>query len=134
MKFLIASGFYPEIGISVLIDKSLIVISNNNKITMHDLLQDLGSDIVSQESNDIGNRSRLWHHEDIYEVLTYNMSLPSNISAEKLVFLEMPNSSIEQLWDGMKNQITYFWDAIFSVRRISMIFGNIISFNCYEED
>ncbi|KAH9726336.1 hypothetical protein KPL70_008232 [Citrus sinensis] len=102
MKFLNASGFYPEIGISVLVDKSLIVISNNNKITMHDLLQELGRDIVSQKSNDPGNRSRLWHHEDIYEVLTYNTSLPSNISAEKLVFLEMPNSSIEQLWDGMK--------------------------------
>ncbi|ESR55158.1 hypothetical protein CICLE_v100245401mg, partial [Citrus x clementina] len=29
-------------------------------------------------------------------------SLPSNIGAEKLVFLEMPNSSIEQLWDDMK--------------------------------
>ncbi|KAK9200324.1 hypothetical protein WN944_015521 [Citrus x changshan-huyou] len=69
-KFLNASGFYPEIGISVLVDKSLIVISNNNKITMHDLLQELGRDIVSQESNDPGNRSRLWHHEDIYEVLT----------------------------------------------------------------
>ena len=33
-------------------------------------------------------------------------SLPSNISAEKLVFLEMPNSSIEQLWDDMKVCIT----------------------------
>ncbi|KAH9781832.1 hypothetical protein KPL71_008626 [Citrus sinensis] len=31
-------------------------------------------------------------------------SLPSSISAEKLVFLEMPNSSIEQLWDGMKHR------------------------------
>ncbi|KAK9200325.1 hypothetical protein WN944_015522 [Citrus x changshan-huyou] len=31
-------------------------------------------------------------------------SLPSNIGAEKLVFLEMPNSSIEQLWDDMKHR------------------------------
>ncbi|KAH9781861.1 ADP-ribosyl cyclase/cyclic ADP-ribose hydrolase [Citrus sinensis] len=144
MKFLNASGFYPEIGISVLVDKSLIVISNNNKITMHDWLQELGRDIVSQESIDPGNRSRLWHHEDIYKVLTYNTvqfiggissfnrenkckvsyledprftevkylhwhgyplkSMPSNICAEQLVFLEVPNSSIEQLWDGMKHR------------------------------
>ncbi|KDO37029.1 hypothetical protein CISIN_1g008685mg [Citrus sinensis] len=73
MKFLDASGFYPEIGISVLVDKSLIVISNNDRITMHDLLQELGRDIVLQESVNPGNRSRLWHHEDIYGVLTYNM-------------------------------------------------------------
>ena len=72
MKFLIASGFNLEIGVSVLVDKSLIVISNNNKITMHDLLQELGRDIFSQESNDPGNHNWLWHHEDIYEVLTYN--------------------------------------------------------------
>ncbi|KAK9200303.1 hypothetical protein WN944_015500 [Citrus x changshan-huyou] len=38
MKFLNASGFYPEIGISVLVDKSLIAIGSYNKIRMHDLL------------------------------------------------------------------------------------------------
>ncbi|KAK9205413.1 hypothetical protein WN943_015680 [Citrus x changshan-huyou] len=73
MKFFNASGFYPEIGISVLVDKSLIAIDSHKKITMHDLLQELGREIVRQESIDPGNRSRLWHHEDIYEVLTYNM-------------------------------------------------------------
>ncbi|GAY68564.1 hypothetical protein CUMW_265110 [Citrus unshiu] len=30
--------------------------------------------------------------------------MPSNICVEKLVFLEVPNSSIEQLWDGMKHR------------------------------
>ncbi|KAK9200304.1 hypothetical protein WN944_015501 [Citrus x changshan-huyou] len=30
-------------------------------------------------------------------------SLPSNHSAEKLVFLEVPNSDIEQLWNGVKH-------------------------------
>ncbi|XP_024042961.1 disease resistance protein RPS6 [Citrus clementina] len=72
MKFHNASGFYPEIGISVLVDKSLIAIGSYNQIRMHDLLQELGREIVRQESINPGNRSRLWHHEDIYEVLTYN--------------------------------------------------------------
>ncbi|KAH9782281.1 ADP-ribosyl cyclase/cyclic ADP-ribose hydrolase [Citrus sinensis] len=75
----------------------------SSKIRMHDLLQELGREIVRQESINPGNRSRLWHHEDIYEVLTYNTSLPSNLSAEKLVLLEVPGSSIEQLWDGVKH-------------------------------
>ena len=39
---------------------------------MHDLIQELGRDIVSQESIDPGNRNQFWQHEDIYEVLTYN--------------------------------------------------------------
>ncbi|KDO39115.1 hypothetical protein CISIN_1g037416mg, partial [Citrus sinensis] len=72
MKFLNASGFYPEIGIRVLVDKSLIAIDSHKKITMLDLLQELGREIVRQESINPKNRSRLWHHEDIYEVLTYN--------------------------------------------------------------
>ncbi|KAL9437463.1 hypothetical protein AB3S75_023347 [Citrus x aurantiifolia] len=72
MKFFNASGFYPEIGISVLVDKSLIAIDSHKKITMHDLLQELGREIVGQESINPKNRSRLWYHEDIYEVLTYN--------------------------------------------------------------
>ncbi|KAH9726283.1 ADP-ribosyl cyclase/cyclic ADP-ribose hydrolase [Citrus sinensis] len=174
MKFFNASGFYPEIGMSVLVDKSLIAIDSYNKITVHDLLQELGREIVRQESTNPENRSRLWHHEDIYEVLTYNTgtekiegicldmskvkeirlnpntftkmpklrflkfygssvngenkckisylqdprfaevkylhwygyplkSLPSNLSAEKLVLLEVPDSDIERLWDCVKH-------------------------------
>ncbi|KAH9726262.1 ADP-ribosyl cyclase/cyclic ADP-ribose hydrolase [Citrus sinensis] len=103
MKFFNASGFYPEIGMSVLVDKSLIAIDSYNKITMHDLLQELGKEIVRQESINPENRSRLWHHEDICEVLMYNTSLPSNLSAEKLMLLEVPDSDIEQLWDCVKH-------------------------------
>ncbi|KAJ4710459.1 Disease resistance protein (TIR-NBS-LRR class) family [Melia azedarach] len=72
VKFLEASGFFAKIGISVLIDKCLIMESNST-IIMHDLLQEMGKEIVRQESvADPGKRSRLWHHKDIYEVLTYN--------------------------------------------------------------
>ncbi|KAL5734099.1 hypothetical protein ACOSP7_031960 [Xanthoceras sorbifolium] len=67
-------GFHSEIGISILMDQSLIAISSGNKITIHDLLQAMGREIVRQESIDNpGKRSRLWHHEDIYHVLTKNM-------------------------------------------------------------
>ncbi|KAH9726135.1 Disease resistance-like protein DSC1 [Citrus sinensis] len=70
MKFLDASGFHLEIGISVLADKSLIDVNPYDRITMHDLLQELGREIVRQESINPGNQSRLWHHEDMYEILT----------------------------------------------------------------
>ncbi|KAK9200295.1 hypothetical protein WN944_015492 [Citrus x changshan-huyou] len=49
MKFFNASGFYPEIGMSVLVDKSLIAIDSYDKITMHDLLQELGREIRTEK-------------------------------------------------------------------------------------
>ena len=39
-------------------------------------------------------------------------SLPSNLSAEKLVLLEVPDSDIEQLWDCVKVWISYYICAI----------------------
>ncbi|KDO40705.1 hypothetical protein CISIN_1g0060181mg, partial [Citrus sinensis] len=72
MNFLDACRFSAKIGISRLVGKSLVTISNN-KITMHDLLQEMGGEIVRQESiKDPGKRSRLWHPEDIYQVLNEN--------------------------------------------------------------
>ncbi|XP_075641491.1 disease resistance protein Roq1-like [Castanea sativa] len=63
-------GRYPDIGLSILIEKSLLKISENNDLWMHDLLRDMGRDIVRQESRDEpGKRSRLWHYEDNDNVL-----------------------------------------------------------------
>ncbi|KAL5778608.1 hypothetical protein ACOSQ2_009345 [Xanthoceras sorbifolium] len=68
-----ACGFHTEIGISILIDQSLIAVDYDNKITIHDLLQAMGREIVRQESiENPGKRSRLWDPEDIYHVLTKN--------------------------------------------------------------
>ncbi|KAK9995061.1 hypothetical protein SO802_024764 [Lithocarpus litseifolius] len=63
---------YPKIGLRVLVDKSLIKLQEN-KLWMHDLLQDMGKDIVHQECReDPGKRSRLWLYKDIDDVLTKN--------------------------------------------------------------
>ena len=41
---------------------------------MHDLLQEMGRDIVYQESpTEPGKRSKLWLFEDVDDVLTKNM-------------------------------------------------------------
>ncbi|XP_057990257.1 disease resistance protein RPV1-like [Hevea brasiliensis] len=64
-----AFGFYPESGIPRLIEKSLITISNN-RVDMHDLLEQMGKDIVNEECKQPGGRSRLWNYEDIDHVLT----------------------------------------------------------------
>ncbi|KAL5778584.1 hypothetical protein ACOSQ2_009321 [Xanthoceras sorbifolium] len=68
-----ACGFHSEIGISILIDQSLIAINDINMIIIHDLLHTMGREIVRQEFiNNPGKRSRLWDPEDIYHVLTKN--------------------------------------------------------------
>jgi hypothetical protein len=59
--------------INVLVEKSLIKISESDNVTLHDLLEDMGKEIVRQESpEEPGKRSRLWFSKDIVHVLEEN--------------------------------------------------------------
>ncbi|XP_048438292.1 disease resistance protein RPV1 isoform X3 [Pyrus x bretschneideri] len=70
MQILDGCGFYATTGIEVLLDRCLVTINGENKIMMHDLLRDMGRDIVHAEKpNFPGKRSRLWHPEDVNDVL-----------------------------------------------------------------
>ncbi|XP_075666530.1 disease resistance protein RPS6-like [Castanea sativa] len=61
--------YRPNIDIDVLVEKSLIIISNGT-LWMHDLIQELGKEIVRCESPDEpGGCSWLWLKEDIFHVL-----------------------------------------------------------------
>ncbi|MED6161927.1 hypothetical protein PIB30_065495 [Stylosanthes scabra] len=61
-------------GIVTLIDKALVTLDQNNKLEMHDLLQEMGRHIVYEESpNNPGKRSKLWSKDDIHQVLTNDM-------------------------------------------------------------
>ncbi|PON55213.1 TIR-NBS-LRR-like protein [Trema orientale] len=62
-----------DIEVDNLIDKSLITVSHDSKLLMHDLIQEMGREIVRKESTkEPGKRSRLWIAEDIYHVLKNN--------------------------------------------------------------
>ncbi|XP_050245519.1 disease resistance protein RUN1-like [Quercus robur] len=66
-------GLYPGIGLKELLDKSLLKIMDDNLVWMHELLEEMGRNIVSQECpDDPGKRSRLWHFEGIDKVLRKN--------------------------------------------------------------
>ncbi|RVW60037.1 TMV resistance protein N [Vitis vinifera] len=72
-RILDACNFYAESGIGVLGDKCFITILDN-KIWMHDLLQQMGRDIVRQECpKDPGKWSRLCYPEVVNRVLTRKM-------------------------------------------------------------
>ncbi|XP_052305710.1 disease resistance-like protein DSC1 isoform X5 [Populus trichocarpa] len=72
-RILDGCGFKTDIGFSVLIDRCLIKISDD-KVEMHDLLQEMAHDVVRKESLDeLGGQSRLWSPKDVYQVLTNNL-------------------------------------------------------------
>ncbi|XP_055828728.1 TMV resistance protein N-like isoform X2 [Solanum dulcamara] len=71
MQILESCDFGAKHGLDVLIDKSLVFISKNDKIEMHDLIQDMGRYVVKMQK-DSGEQSRLWDFEDFEEVMVNN--------------------------------------------------------------
>ncbi|CAL8176243.1 unnamed protein product [Prunus armeniaca] len=63
----------PKYDLEVLVEKALINITEEGRIWMHDLIEEMGKEVVCQESpTEPGKRSRLWFHEDVNHVLTEN--------------------------------------------------------------
>ncbi|XP_028751318.1 TMV resistance protein N-like [Neltuma alba] len=65
---------FADIGIKTLIERSLVSIDEKNKLVMHDLLRDMGREIIRKQSQkELGRRSRLWFQEDTLAVLFEHM-------------------------------------------------------------
>jgi len=63
-------GLFADIGISVLVERSLVTVDYKNTLGMHDLLRDMGREIIREKSpKDPEERSRLWSQEDVLNVL-----------------------------------------------------------------
>ncbi|XP_045787086.1 TMV resistance protein N-like isoform X2 [Trifolium pratense] len=66
--------FSATSNIEELVNKSLLNV-DDGYLNMHDLIQDMGREIVRQEApNNPAKRSRLWFHQDIIDVLSANDS------------------------------------------------------------
>ncbi|XP_028758914.1 TMV resistance protein N-like [Neltuma alba] len=64
-------GLFPDIGISDLVERSLVTVDEKNKLGMHGLLRDMGREIIRERSpKELGKRSRLWFHKDVHDVLS----------------------------------------------------------------
>ncbi|XP_061343744.1 TMV resistance protein N-like [Gastrolobium bilobum] len=89
-------GFCPEYGIGVLIEKSLIKIVYG-QVTLHDLIEDMGKEIVRQEApKEPGQRSRLWFPDDIVQVLEDN----TGTSSIQIIILDFLKFEEVVEWDG----------------------------------
>ncbi|XP_039167882.1 protein SUPPRESSOR OF npr1-1, CONSTITUTIVE 1 isoform X2 [Eucalyptus grandis] len=63
-------GYSTEIEVNILKRMSLIKISNDNKLWMHDQLRDLGRSIVHPESGEIHMKgTRLWSPKDAFHIV-----------------------------------------------------------------
>ncbi|KAE8725122.1 Detected protein of unknown function [Hibiscus syriacus] len=92
MKVLDGCEFFPDIGIDVLIKKSLLTVDENNKLCMHNLLQEMGRKIVREKSiEEPGKRCRLWEEKDVYPVLTKNTV---SYSLEIAYYINMLNLNV----------------------------------------
>lgn len=69
MDILEGCDLNPEDGIEVLRKMALINITGKDDIWMHDVLQDMGKNIVIDESQDAGGRSRLWLYDHVHHVI-----------------------------------------------------------------
>ncbi|QHO44133.1 disease resistance-like protein DSC1 isoform X2 [Arachis hypogaea] len=104
------SGSHFKPGSLMKIDK------NNNCVRMHDLIQDMGREIVRRESTSKpGKRSRLWNDEDIVHVLENDMG------SDRVEVIILHSSKRRVNWNGkafkkMRNlKVLIFWDVHFSV-------------------
>ncbi|KAH0714121.1 hypothetical protein KY284_007026 [Solanum tuberosum] len=71
MQILESYDFGAEYGLDVLIEKSLVFLTEDDTIEMHDLIQDMGKYIVKIQK-DAGECSRIWNYEDFEEVMVNN--------------------------------------------------------------
>ncbi|KAK4573840.1 hypothetical protein RGQ29_031692, partial [Quercus rubra] len=86
-------GYYPDYSIGVLEGKSLITIESGI-FRMHDLLQQMGQEIVRRESpREPGGRSRLWIYKDVIRVLKNNIET----DAVEGIILKLPIQKMEHL-------------------------------------
>ncbi|PNY09925.1 TMV resistance protein N [Trifolium pratense] len=84
----ILDEFSAASNIEELVNKSLLNV-DNGYLNMHDLIQDMGREIVRQEApNNPAKRSRLWLQQDVIDVLSAN---DSGSDAIQGIMLDPPN-------------------------------------------
>ncbi|KAL8137717.1 LOW QUALITY PROTEIN: hypothetical protein V2J09_003718 [Rumex salicifolius] len=69
-------GFTAEDAVQLFMKKSLLKITRDDILWMHDQLRDMGRQIVIEQGVDnLGNRSRLWNYADVLSVLKNNTGI-----------------------------------------------------------
>ncbi|XP_055828995.1 uncharacterized protein LOC129897167 isoform X2 [Solanum dulcamara] len=107
MQILESCDFGAEYGLDVLIEKSLVFLTEDDTIEMHDLIQDMGKYLVKTQK-DAGECSRIWDYEDFEEVMVNHTGTEA---MEAIWFCYDKNICFSK--EAMKNmeilRILYIW-------------------------
>ncbi|XP_061364023.1 putative disease resistance protein At4g11170 [Gastrolobium bilobum] len=145
-------------GLERLQDKALITISEENIVSMHDIIQETAWEMVRQESiEDPGNRSRLLDTDDIYQVLknnkgseairsiVLNSSMIKELQLSPQVFAKMSKLQFLDLYcdwpykvlylphglDSLPNELRYLRWACYPLESLPSMFSaeNLVELN-----
>ncbi|XP_057749886.1 disease resistance protein RUN1-like isoform X2 [Arachis stenosperma] len=114
-------GFQSDIGLRILIDKSLITYKWDDIINMHDLLRDLGRSIVREKSPKEPRKwSRLWNQKDLSDVLRENKA------AENLEAIVLPRFHPNR--EEMSERTTLRVEALSQMRHLKLLILGEVNF------
>ncbi|KAL1218394.1 Disease resistance protein RRS1B [Cardamine amara subsp. amara] len=102
MQLLEGCGLFPHVGIDVLVGKSLVSVSEN-RVWMHNLIQDVGREIINEETVQIERRSRLWEPLIIKYLLEHKANVEPKTTIKRAqgieeiqgIFLDTSNLSFD---------------------------------------
>ncbi|KAL1293631.1 hypothetical protein AAHE18_19G086200 [Arachis hypogaea] len=112
-------------GMERLKDKALIIISEHNIVSMHDIIQEMAWEIIKDGSAEYpGNQLRLWDSHDIYQVLknnrgseairsiSFNFSAIKDLQLSQEVFAKMSKLRFLNFYSNISQEATYSSDGL----------------------
>ncbi|XP_048423350.1 disease resistance protein RPV1-like [Pyrus x bretschneideri] len=119
-KILDGCGFSATIGISILRERSLVTVEENN-LMMHDLLQEMGRVIIYEEFPGHPEKcSRLWNPQVVTEVLT-NKSGTEDVEG---LALDFPHLSVQS-----SNKSSFSTEAFANMKKLRLLQLNNVQLN-----
>ncbi|KAL0733214.1 hypothetical protein Bca4012_009424 [Brassica carinata] len=93
MQLFEGCGFFPHVGISVLVDKCMVTILDS-KMQMHDLIQIVAKEISNEETVQLGRHCRLWNASIIRSLLEdkETKSIEESMNLEMLKTIKLCHS------------------------------------------
>ncbi|KAG5564702.1 hypothetical protein RHGRI_000781 [Rhododendron griersonianum] len=129
VKILEGCNISAEDGIRILANRCLIQYDYHDQIVMHDMIKDMGREMVRQESlEDPRKRSRLWYSDDVLEVLRDGTGTEAVkgliLNATDVQVNAKPFEKMDELW---------YREHVLMVRRDGMgtevVEGRLLNFN-----
>ncbi|XP_050249405.1 disease resistance protein RPV1-like [Quercus robur] len=116
VQILNGCGFFPQIGITVLIQRCLLTVDERNKLMMHDLLRDMGREIVRENCpKEHGKRCRLWLHEEVIDILKMHEG------RKQVEGLALKLSRSDENFNTIRSQLDFNTETFKKMKRLRLL-------------